>query len=432
MERPASSMESNKSDESFDCSNALRQLESLSHGHFGELISRGLTSNQLHLNAQSPQLPPLGFMMGGSGAGIIAPPSPSRSQTSSAGSSNGGADSGDENSQNQIYGHFDNGQFISTMDVPIDKDNPRKCTACGKVFQNHFGVKTHYQNVHLKLMHKCNVDGCNAAFPSKRSRDRHSANLNLHRKLLSTSSDKSPTGGLFMEKSPFASLANNPSLPNEFLARIYAEEAFLLKSGHPLHFEQLMMNGDRIPAPPPPGLLLPPPLGGLPFPLNNFGYFSQINGSTMTSNSNRRHGERSSNSSSPLSASSPPPTTSPSVNSPPPTSKTAISVSVLESSALVHCVEEDMPARDREGHLPCRLCRSHFADANQLKHHCEERHISEMHRCTIRGCTKVFLSRTKRNIHASNDAAHRELLMPSASRPCNVPTSQEQQVSVSS
>ena len=35
-------------------------------------------------------------------------------------------------------------------------------------------------------MHQCTVDGCTAAFPSKRSRDRHSANLNLHRKLLST------------------------------------------------------------------------------------------------------------------------------------------------------------------------------------------------------------------------------------------------------
>jgi len=45
----------------------------------------------------------------------------------------------------------------------------------------------------LQLMHKCTVDGCNAAFPSKRSRDRHSSNLNLHRKLLSTSSDFSPS-----------------------------------------------------------------------------------------------------------------------------------------------------------------------------------------------------------------------------------------------
>lgn len=38
-------------------------------------------------------------------------------------------------------------------------------------------------------MHKCTVEGCNASFPSKRSRDRHSQNFNLHKKLLSTSSD---------------------------------------------------------------------------------------------------------------------------------------------------------------------------------------------------------------------------------------------------
>lgn len=75
----------------------------------------------------------------------------------------------------------------NSTDVPLDKDNPRKCTVCGKVLQNQFGLKIHYQNVHLKLMHTCTVDGCNASFPSKRSRDRHSTNLNLHRRLLSTS-----------------------------------------------------------------------------------------------------------------------------------------------------------------------------------------------------------------------------------------------------
>ena len=37
--------------------------------------------------------------------------------------------------------------ILAGYDVPIDKDNPRRCSACGKIFQNHFGVKTHYQNV---------------------------------------------------------------------------------------------------------------------------------------------------------------------------------------------------------------------------------------------------------------------------------------------
>ena len=69
--------------------------------------------------------------------------------------------------------------------VYLSKDNTRKCALCGKMFQNQFSVKIHFQNVHLKLMHGCTVDGCTAAFPSKRSRDRHSSNLNLHRKLMS-------------------------------------------------------------------------------------------------------------------------------------------------------------------------------------------------------------------------------------------------------
>jgi hypothetical protein len=76
-------------------------------------------------------------------------------------------------------------------EIPVDKENPLRCVECRIEFPNHFAVKTHYQDVHLKLMHKCNVDGCNAGFPSKRSRDRHSSNLNLHRKLLSTTA--SPT-----------------------------------------------------------------------------------------------------------------------------------------------------------------------------------------------------------------------------------------------
>ena len=101
-------------------------------------------------------------------------------------------------------------------DIPLDKDNPKKCSACGRIFQNHFSLKTHYQNVHLKLMHTCNVEGCNAAFPSKRSRDRHSANLNLHRKLLSTSS----TDG----DSKINTRSN--SLRDEFLPRIYDNQNF--------------------------------------------------------------------------------------------------------------------------------------------------------------------------------------------------------------
>lgn len=51
-------------------------------------------------------------------------------------------------------------------------DLPHHCEICSKTFKNPYSVKMHYQNVHLKEMHMCTVDGCNAAFPSRRSRDR--------------------------------------------------------------------------------------------------------------------------------------------------------------------------------------------------------------------------------------------------------------------
>lgn len=53
-----------------------------------------------------------------------------------------------------------------------DTDLPHYCEICSKTFKNPYSVKMHYQNVHLKEMHMCTVDGCNAAFPSRRSRDR--------------------------------------------------------------------------------------------------------------------------------------------------------------------------------------------------------------------------------------------------------------------
>lgn len=81
-----------------------------------------------------------------------------------------------------------------------DTDLQHYCEICSKTFKNPYSVKIHYQNVHLKEMHMCTVDGCNAAFPSRRSRDRHSANLNLHHKLL-TKDSFSPANTLYSPSS---------------------------------------------------------------------------------------------------------------------------------------------------------------------------------------------------------------------------------------
>lgn len=180
------------------------------------------------------------------------------------------------------YARYENGGFVSTQEVPLDRENPRRCTACGKVFQNHFGVKTHYQNVHLKLMHRCSVDGCNAAFPSKRSRDRHSANLNLHRKLLSTSSSPPLSSSLPSSLSPRVDDPQmNPLLHNEFLARLYADAGIGALGAYPLApgLPSAVDLAARIPPPHP--LLLPPHLGAT-FPgLSSFAsHLAGLNGLT--------------------------------------------------------------------------------------------------------------------------------------------------------
>uniref|UniRef100_A0A3P9MJ59 Basonuclin 2 n=1 Tax=Oryzias latipes TaxID=8090 RepID=A0A3P9MJ59_ORYLA len=72
---------------------------------------------------------------------------------------------------------------------PCSSPDPKICYVCKKSFKSSYSMKLHYKNVHLKEMHMCTVAGCNAAFPSRRSRDRHSSNINLHRKLLTKELD---------------------------------------------------------------------------------------------------------------------------------------------------------------------------------------------------------------------------------------------------
>uniref|UniRef100_A0A673W0S6 Basonuclin zinc finger protein 2 n=1 Tax=Salmo trutta TaxID=8032 RepID=A0A673W0S6_SALTR len=95
-----------------------------------------------------------------------------------------------------------------------NSNDPKICYVCKKSFKSSYSVKLHYKNVHLKEMHVCTVSGCNAAFPSRRSRDRHSSNINLHRKLLTKELDDIV---LDPQLTPLPK-----DLRAEFLAKIYA------------------------------------------------------------------------------------------------------------------------------------------------------------------------------------------------------------------
>lgn len=68
---------------------------------------------------------------------------------------------------------FKDTDHVSQHVLGIHKEDSRfHCDICKKTFKNPYSVKMHFKNVHLKEMHICTVEGCNAAFPSRRSRDR--------------------------------------------------------------------------------------------------------------------------------------------------------------------------------------------------------------------------------------------------------------------
>lgn len=273
------------------------------------------------------------------------------------------------------YARYENGGFVSTQEVPLDRENPRRCTACGKVFQNHFGVKTHYQNVHLKLMHRCSVDGCNAAFPSKRSRDRHSANLNLHRKLLSTSSDSPPPpppppplppSTLPPSLSPRnaadeTQMSPSSFLRNEFLARLYADAgigcalgAYPLTPAPPL--PSAVDLAARIPAPHP--LLLPPHLGATFSGLSTFAtHLAGLNG--------------------------------------------------LAHRRFNHFAA--MPRNDQGGGGGGSRHRAGTDRGSPVSSSAGDEERKEEARCTVPGCDRVFASRAVRDAHSKDPQAHRDL-----------------------
>lgn len=343
------------SNDEFSSENALKRLESLSKGDFPNMLKRADTYSSLPFNLSMNDT--MDYT--------------DRSPSSSVSSYDYNA----EEAQGQIFGHVENGFFISTADVPIDHENPGKCTVCGKLFQNIYVLKTHYQNAHLKLMYRCSTEGCRAAFPSKRSRDRHSANTNLHRKILEDLRvrDESPSRMLEKAREQIELMARfsdeERAVPYIESHKYYrAKETDKLKShlsqipfGTPYSPLQLpeayLSNRDMFAQHPflftPFGMLpnFPPiPLGFLPPGLNAFGC-------------------QNTNFSPPL------------------------------PRKLSYCVEDEAPRPNKDGTYPCRGCRESFKDLGSLKHHCEIVHVQSLHRCSMNGCNAAFFSRTKRNIH---------------------------------
>ncbi|KAL7021079.1 hypothetical protein ACKWTF_011744 [Chironomus riparius] len=229
-----SSMNNDKLDSKFEnfhqTSTTLRQLEQMSQnaGAFNSFMNGN--------NILGPQFPPLNFLINNT------PPSPVRSRSRTP-----TPDRERDNEENRSP-CCEHGIIIE------DHNGTKKCSACGS--------KSQLSNEQMSFV--CNIDGCNAKFPNKRSRDRHSSNLNLHRKLLSTSDRASPNTQLNPHHHAAVAMAaanfdpktfaafQNP-LQAELLARLYGDprnfsmKLEALKSQLPMvnqhNYQEALFNG---------------------------------------------------------------------------------------------------------------------------------------------------------------------------------------------
>lgn len=300
----------------------------------------------------------------------------------------------DPDGQMSLLPVYRDASMIGAVDVPVDKENPRRCIACGKIFQNHFGVKTHYQNVHLKLMHKCTVEGCNAAFPSKRSRDRHSANLNLHRKLLSTTADK---GHFFDKSSLFPYPHPSVALRDDYFSRLYDPQNM------PLNLYHTRFGEGFLPSPPFSSPLGP---GGPLGVMNPFHPAFMVPPTSTSSSSLLEGGTRVSDGrdDTPISSISSTPSPRPKSSSPSSFSPDKDDASRTTGRRPLTLDSELEP--DSDGRFSCKFCQRLFVDTAHLRDHYEGTHLPSLLPCPTDDCPKVFLSASDRDTHCEAEDHH--------------------------
>uniref|UniRef100_A0A3B4YPW0 Basonuclin zinc finger protein 2 n=1 Tax=Seriola lalandi dorsalis TaxID=1841481 RepID=A0A3B4YPW0_SERLL len=235
---------------------------------------------------------------------------------------------------------------------PCSSPDPKICYVCKKSFKSSYSMKLHYKNVHLKEMHVCTVAGCNAAFPSRRSRDRHSSNINLHRKLLTKELDDIV---LDPQLTPLPK-----DLRAELLAKIYA--------------------------------------GLGPTGLNHHGQpddYMVLDLSTTSSvqSSSSVHSSHESDEG----------------------SDEGILLDDLEEEEGEEDEEEGNSEGEDCSHIGgssgilCNICHKLYSNKGTLRVHYKTVHLREMHKCKIPGCNMVFSSVRSRNRHSQNPNLHKNM-----------------------
>ena len=287
----------------------------------------------------------------------------------------------------------------------INTDGLPSCYLCEKTFQSKQTVKVHYQNVHLKLMHACTIEGCNAMFPSRRSRDRHSTNFNLHRKLFEKGVPLKDGFDQICPPEPTFGLAPGQTgdLEQRSNCKFSESKSTDLSEGigksHQLPVLGSGMNLDGSDN----GIQLSSSseieLGltrqDLHSPCSKIRYNMQDNSASSSFGT----------------CSSPPQRFIMQVDQ---NGQSPLAYNPTFNSQHVH-VTPITPSHERQpfkfvGSLICNICKKAYSTKDTLRTHYKNIHLREMHKCTIQGCNLMFSSVRSRNRHSQNPNLHRHCL----------------------
>ncbi|XP_060729238.1 zinc finger protein basonuclin-2 isoform X1 [Tachysurus vachellii] len=262
---------------------------------------------------------------------------------------------GYESSSPKFHSQSPEGDLCSSPD-------PKICYVCKKSFKSSYSVKLHYKNVHLKEMHVCTVAGCNAAFPSRRSRDRHSSNINLHRKLLTKELDDFVLDPQLMP------------LPRDMRAELAAK----IYSGH-RHEDPVspLGNGYR---------------GDSDYTALDLSTASSIHSSGSVQSS--RDSDEASDEGvllDELDASE----------------GEEAGPGLVEGAGLVTSDPASSPSATANGGILCSICHKMYSNKGTLRVHYKTVHLREMHKCKVPGCNMMFSSVRSRNRHSQNPNLHK-------------------------
>ncbi|XP_054253938.1 zinc finger protein basonuclin-2 [Indicator indicator] len=281
--------------------------------------------------------------------------------------------------------NYSSPQKFSPEGEMCSSPDPKICYVCKKSFKSSYSVKLHYRNVHLKEMHVCTVAGCNAAFPSRRSRDRHSANINLHRKLLTKELDDM---GLDTSQSSLSK-----DLRDEFLVKIYGAQ----------HQMGLDIREDTS-----------SPAGTEDSHMNGYGRgmsedYMVLDLSTTSSiqSSSSIHSSRESDVGSDEGIL---------LDDVDGASDSGESAHKADTPALAVGMSTDVSGSlmfnsvsVSNGGIMCNICHKMYSNKGTLRVHYKTVHLREMHKCKVPGCNMMFSSVRSRNRHSQNPNLHKNI-----------------------